>query len=289
MSEPWRPARTRDEALDRAVRSMVPGSWQGKVAQAMPVEDRGTGQIEGLDPEGVVEASVKAWTDTVTIAAPGESHTVGLSYEPIEHSEHVYWNGLYQPVSEWSRDGQTVTVPDPDQVVAAGDKIEVKYLHLDESAVRVILPFQSTGWLRKQVGYSSTVDYSDPDLNRSDWTPGPAAFGESDWWASNTPWPAPSSTWGIVTQLWLHQTMPATPGRSLTVRIRIERYVTLWLNGVQVAYLDSDVTTGNSAGDYNAEFTVPGDQVQADNVWTIKAKDDTVSSGHSYFDMEVTQ
>ena len=43
------------------------------------------------------------------VAATGDQ-AIALTFEPITNSEHLYWNGLYQRESEWTRDGQTITV-----------------------------------------------------------------------------------------------------------------------------------------------------------------------------------
>jgi hypothetical protein len=70
----------------------------------------------------------KFYEDAITVTATGDQ-TIPLTFTPIEHSEHLYWNGLYQQGSEWSRDGRTVTVPDSGTLIAVGDVLTVEYAY----------------------------------------------------------------------------------------------------------------------------------------------------------------
>lgn len=67
-------------------------------------------------------------TDTATAAGPGEMN-VPLTYLPIDGSEHVYWNTLLQPPTEWTRDGKVITLADADSRIEAGDVISVAYAY----------------------------------------------------------------------------------------------------------------------------------------------------------------
>ena len=69
------------------------------------------------------------YEDSLTVAATGVQ-TLNLTYEPIPHSEHLYWNGLYQPGSEWTRVAQVVTCADsPTGAVAVGDNLTMEYAY----------------------------------------------------------------------------------------------------------------------------------------------------------------
>jgi hypothetical protein len=50
-----------------------------------------------------------------------------LTYEPIDGSLHVRWNGLVQPATEWSLSGQTVRFYDPH--LKAGDVVTAAYAY----------------------------------------------------------------------------------------------------------------------------------------------------------------
>lgn len=67
--------------------------------------------------------------DTHDVIAPGEQ-VVHLSYLPVTDSEHLYWNGIYQPGAEWSRDGRFVVVPAGGFL--SGDKLHVEYAYRPE-------------------------------------------------------------------------------------------------------------------------------------------------------------
>jgi len=77
--------------------------------------------------------------DMKTAAASGDQ-TVVLTYEPVDSSEHMYWNGLYQPASEWTRLGQTASVADPSGWVEAGDELVVEYAYIDGGASEALSP-----------------------------------------------------------------------------------------------------------------------------------------------------
>jgi hypothetical protein len=135
----WRPPRTRQEATDRAVQSMAPGSWQGKVAQAMPVEVRFTGQVESLDEETLdaISGTQRAEADdfhqvTADDLAAG-SATVLLTYQPINESLKLWWEGEFQPPTEYVIDyaESEVTVPVP-AYVQEGDLLWVHYWYLEQ-------------------------------------------------------------------------------------------------------------------------------------------------------------
>jgi hypothetical protein len=72
--------------------------------------------------------------DAITVDTPGDQ-TIILTYLPITHSEHLYWNGVYQRGTEWTRDGQLVTVPDPGGVIAVGDLLVMEYAYRSGEAI----------------------------------------------------------------------------------------------------------------------------------------------------------
>ena len=85
---------------------------------------------------------IKAYQDQITVTGSG-TQTLRLTYQPIPNSEHLYWNGNYQPGSEWSRDEWTVTIPDSGSVIESGDILVMEYLYEDPTP-RPVIPATMT-------------------------------------------------------------------------------------------------------------------------------------------------
>ena len=77
---------------------------------------------------------VLAEDKTVQVSHTG-TQSILLQYEPILNSEHVYWNGIYQSDTEWSRSGRFITLPDPSNKLLIGDELTVEYLYLDGQVI----------------------------------------------------------------------------------------------------------------------------------------------------------
>lgn len=73
---------------------------------------------------------VKFYQDSLAVEAVGEQ-ILKLTYRPVKNSEHLYWNGVYQPGSEWSRAGWRVAVPDADGVIEVDDQLVMEYAYRD--------------------------------------------------------------------------------------------------------------------------------------------------------------
>lgn len=82
--------------------------------------------------------AVKFMQDALTVTGSGEQ-TLDLTYRPLLNSEHLYWDGVYQPGSEWSRDQWTVTIPDGGGVIEVGDELVMEYAYTDPTP-RPIVP-----------------------------------------------------------------------------------------------------------------------------------------------------
>jgi hypothetical protein len=54
---------------------------------------------------------------------------IRLTHLPIENSEHVYWNAVYQPSTEWTRTNKIVTVPGGPMRV--NDWLHVEYAYVE--------------------------------------------------------------------------------------------------------------------------------------------------------------
>jgi hypothetical protein len=73
---------------------------------------------------------VGAYEDQTTLTGSGNA-TLTLTYTPVEHSEHLYWNGIYQDKDQWTRDARVVSVPDPDLLFRPTDELAMEYLYTD--------------------------------------------------------------------------------------------------------------------------------------------------------------
>lgn len=93
--------------------------------------------------------------DTVTATGPG-TLTFPLSYEPIDGSLQVWWGGVPQPPTEWTLNGSTVTIPDPDSRIAAGRKFTAYYAYNDVEADVPTLDAITFRGLSKTIGALST-------------------------------------------------------------------------------------------------------------------------------------
>lgn len=78
-----------------------------------------------------------AYEDNLVLTGPGTAR-IYLTYLPSEHSEHLYWNGVYQNKDQWTRDGTVVTVTDPDFLFRTGDELVMEYLYVDDATRPII-------------------------------------------------------------------------------------------------------------------------------------------------------
>jgi len=74
-------------------------------------------------PPGIAEQ------DSSVAGVIGASQSIILKQTPLLNSEHVYWNGQYQPGSEWNRIGNVIVIPDPDVDAEIEDEFVCEYLY----------------------------------------------------------------------------------------------------------------------------------------------------------------
>lgn len=280
----WRPERSHEERLGRAIQSMIPGTLQGRIAQASPIDrrDRGRHPMMPEDVEGL-EANDLVFTQETFILTKDGAQTIELAYEPEPGSEHVYWNGLYQPASEWDRSGQTITVSDGGGFLQAGDELAVEYAYrvgfVAPSDLQILVPWAASGWSYLQVTLTDATDRSAVAFDDSAWTVGQAPFG-----VAIDVWPLPpASPWALDTALWLrrHITLPAA-GATVTVSLRVDNYAKAYWNGTLI--YDSGVTTP-----VDITVAVPPALVLVDNVLAVHAIDDAATGvDNTYADVRVT-
>lgn len=118
---------------------MSPGTLQGRVGSARPIYGNpGSNPSDadvlgaGSDGDGDDEApQITPWVDYFVVRSLGPQ-TFRLTYQPMDKSEHFYWNGVYQPKpGVWTRDKWTVTVPDTEGRLELEDVITIQYLTND--------------------------------------------------------------------------------------------------------------------------------------------------------------
>lgn len=111
------------DKLDEGIRGTVGES----VLLEMDGDEWRIVDVQGFgDPdEGL---GTKFWQDTLTVTETGDQ-TINLTHLPEPNSEHAYWNGLYQPSSQWSRTGQVLTISDSDSMFKVGDVLTVEYAY----------------------------------------------------------------------------------------------------------------------------------------------------------------
>lgn len=84
----------------------------------------------GTEPqEGTLQFAEPDLADTFPVLGPG-TFTCTLTKLPIPDSLHLYWNGMWQPHSQWTRDARLVTFTDPSSLFEAGDLIGAKYAYI---------------------------------------------------------------------------------------------------------------------------------------------------------------
>ncbi len=118
----------------RSIQSMVPGTVQGRIANARP-----TSSVEGfklIATGSALSTGGSEAAETVffqrdrfpafdTITTPNTFYT--LSYEPILHSLHVYLNGQEQKEgTDYGLDGKIILISE-DMQVSSGDVIDARY------------------------------------------------------------------------------------------------------------------------------------------------------------------
>jgi len=100
--------------------------------QVVTLEEDEDGQLTVTDVHGTDKPGreVHFDQDGVVVESSG-AVVVQLTHRPMLNSEHVYWNGVYQPGIVWSRDGFVLTVPDDDGLFEIGDRVDVEYAWID--------------------------------------------------------------------------------------------------------------------------------------------------------------
>ena len=216
---------------------MIPGSWQGKVAQAMPVRTRILSQVESLDEETLdsIVATMKAEANDAHIVTADNvasgSATILLTYKPIDESVKLWWGGEFQSPTEYTVDYtlNEVAISLP-AYVEEGDLLWVHYWYLEQDPRGpdgyAGWPFGDTGWKNQ----SGSGDLSSPALDDSGWAVGPAPFGRKhplhySHWLVEASGPSIWASW------WFRRRLAAG---TYTITVRADDQAYLYRDGVLV-------------------------------------------------------
>lgn len=107
------------------LRSLDPGLQDGRFATPRPVPSGGS-QLVGDDGGDSGEDIAFENGDRATAASVGRI-ALNLTYEPIDGSLHVRWNGIDQPPTEWTLDDQLVTFTNSH--IKVGDVLTAAYAY----------------------------------------------------------------------------------------------------------------------------------------------------------------
>ena len=163
------------------LRQLDPGLLNGRFGSPRPWI-KGSSQIVGGDGGGDAadDEEIQFWNTDATTAGSAGTITLSLTYEPIEGSLHIRWNGLDQPPTAWTLDGQSVTFTNAH--VHAGDALTAAYAYyLDEEPLSLVVrgTTRNTGKLPVETvagdfivvaarwGFGASIDFSvDPRLTQ---------------------------------------------------------------------------------------------------------------------------
>lgn len=130
VRDAWRPQAGRSQQVDRAVQAMAPGSVRGRIAEASPVRNPFVDQYVQDDTESEAAVPVEFMQDSFVLTKDGPQD-VSLTYLPLDHSEHVYVNGLYQRAEvTWTRDSRKISLLATPYPPRNGDAVTVEYAYL---------------------------------------------------------------------------------------------------------------------------------------------------------------
>jgi len=227
-------------------------------------------------------------TDGATAVGSGDL-TFTLSFTPLPGSLHVRWGGLSLRPDDWTLDGTTLTVLDPDAVIVSGDLITAAYaydLAADALATALdivtLIPFTTSGWKYKQVSLGDTTDYSSPSYDDSAWSTGATMFGDGVGAGAGA-----ATAWAADTSLWVRRTFPKA--QDVTITVPVEDGCDVYVNGTLVG---SSGIAGIGATHISPPFVVSVSNsltTSGTNTLVIRANDEAGGSAdQTSLNVEVT-
>lgn len=151
----------------------------------------------------------------------------GLSFTPVEDSQHIYLNGLaLDEGDDYTLSGSTVTYAAG--LVVAGDVVEARYAVAspDSSVTTTIVAYEATGWRYLQVDPSDTLDPTGASYDDSAWAEGQAPFSGGGMASDG------NTSWDLNTYMWIRRTIPA--GSNFTVSGFVEEEAEIYWNGTLI-------------------------------------------------------
>lgn len=146
--------------------------------QSITFEEDDDGELIATDLPGASPSTgaVKAYQDSLTVTALGDQ-TLRLTYRPLpDTSVHLYWNGVFQPDDQWTRDGWAMTIPDGSGYIEVGDELVAKYLYTDPTTNPI--ECRQISFIPGDAFVSGAGDPTAPPAN-----PGSVVVGVSDQWS----------------------------------------------------------------------------------------------------------
>ena len=237
------------------------------------------------DPTGSIQFCN---TDSLPLEGVPGDVTFALSHYPKTGSLKVWWGTNFVPPTNWSLDGNLLTVFDTD-LVFGNETIWTAYAY-DASAADPIpippdpgalLPFASAGWKWLQVARTDATDYSAAAFDDSGWATATAGFGDGGDMADDTGGPH-ATLWAKQTRMWARRTLTGlTIGQDINVTIRVDRDIVLYLDGANVH--------ASSPNGIQSNAVIAGSAVTATSMVLACRATDEASSLGCYFDVEMTQ
>ena len=133
-----RQAMVRLDEDGEAIEARVPLALFAQLTEGVRGDDGESVAVELVDYEWVItdvlgtvehDGSPVVFTQDGFTLTSGGAESVELAHEPMPDSEHVYWQGVYQPADAWAREGRTITLSATPTPAEAGDRIVVEYAH----------------------------------------------------------------------------------------------------------------------------------------------------------------
>jgi hypothetical protein len=248
-------------------------------------------------------SSTRFAVDEFTLNYAGAQDLI-LSSLPLDHSEHLTWEGLTQLEGQgWKRypGSRIIRLTGLPHAAAVGDKVTVRYANDGRSVSAgdpLPINYGANGWRYLFTTLTDATDYSAPDLDDTSWNVGRAAFGDTNQSGGTMPHPAtnytwpPGTRWPIHTRMWARRRLNPQPGKTITVNVKIDNFVTVWWNGSQLftgSYSGPGPNTIPPQPGNIVSGVVPSSLVRDTNILAIKADDDNATGADwSYLDVEVT-
>jgi hypothetical protein len=252
-----------DQRRARQLQSMVPGTLEGRLADAQPFKQFSgpPDALFGFDGGANTQATRASKVDIFTLPAGG-AQDLTLTYVPVVDS----WNVIHN--REGCVEGEHFTLDPPTRTLSllavpdalTGDTVRVQYDYLEEQADPIEdipaldIPFSAAGW--KYTVTNPGTGWEQPTFDDSAWTTGQMPIGNSGYsaWADDNP-----NSVVAGDTIWVRRQIG--PGTNIDFDYRMARYMQVYVDGT----LFTSQTPGTYADSSAATWTIP-DQF---GIWTL--------------------